>query len=63
MNDTHQFHSLNICFYFFFKKWFPGNIQYQKCSKIYVETFEMDKSSMHYDPQKKCQVLQCLNEY
>ena len=28
MNDTHQFHSLNICFYFFFKKWFPGNIQY-----------------------------------
>ena len=62
MNDTYQYHSLNICFYFSSRNSFLEIFNIENVQK-YMLKLEMNKSSMHYDPKKKCQVLQCLNEY
>ena len=62
MNDTHQFHSLNICFYFSSRNGFLEIFNIENVQKYMLKFLKWIKVACIMIP-KKCQVLQCLNEY
>ena len=52
MNDTHQFHSLNICFYSFFKKWFPEIFNIENVEKYMLKLLKWIKVACIMIPKK-----------